>query len=90
MVDPNIMIPIRAEVPMAIFAEAEMWAEFSASRQVLPQEPCGAGRGPSSFEGDSERVWVTDKKHYLTSREIKTGIINGPMSRLFGAVAATK
>ena len=89
MVDPNThRLPIRAEVPNGEgLLKPEMWADFRIAT--------GAGRKnlavPAQaivFEGDSERVWVTDKNHYLTSREIKTGIINGPNVEVLSGLSA--
>ncbi len=78
MVDANThRLPIRAEAPNDEgLLKPEMWADFRIAT--------GAGRKglavPAQailFEGDVERVWVADKDHRLTSREIRTGITNG-------------
>jgi cobalt-zinc-cadmium efflux system membrane fusion protein len=78
MVDSNThRLPIRAEVPNGEgLLKPEMWADFriatGASRKSLAV-PARA----IVFEGNSQRVWVTDKDHYLTSHDIETGITNG-------------
>ena len=89
MVDPNThRLPIRAEVTNGEgLLKPEMWADFRIAT--------GAGRKNLAvparaivFEGDTQRVWVTDKNHYLTSREIKTGIINGPNVEVLSGLSA--
>ena len=88
MVDPNThRLPIRAEVPNGEgLLKPEMWADFRIATGPAT-DTCGPARA-IVFEGDSERVWVTDKNHYLTSREIKTGIINGPNVEVLSGLSA--
>jgi len=89
MVDANVhRLPIRAEVPNSEgLLKPEMWADFRIAT--------GAGRkglaAPEQaivFEGDSERVWVADKDHRLTSRDIRTGIINRPNVEVLSGLSA--
>ena len=89
MVDPNThRLPIRAEVPNGEgLLKPEMWADFRIATGVGRKNLAVPARA-IVFEGDSERVWVTDKNHYLTSREIKTGIINGPNVEVLSGLSA--
>jgi cobalt-zinc-cadmium efflux system membrane fusion protein len=89
MVDPNThRLPIRAEVPNGEgLLKPGMWADFRIAT--------GAGRKSLAvparaivFEGDVQRVWVADKNHRLTSREIQTGIINGPNVEVLSGLSA--
>lgn len=89
MVDPNVhRLPIRAAVPNEEgLLKPEMWADF--------QIATGAGRKglavPAQaivFEGDVQRVWVAAKDHSLTSREIQTGIVNGPNVEVLSGLSA--
>ena len=89
MVDANThRLPIRAEVPNGEgLLKPEMWADFRIAT--------GAGRMALAvpaqaivFEGDTQRVWVADKNHRLTSRGIQTGIINGPNVEVLSGLSA--
>jgi cobalt-zinc-cadmium efflux system membrane fusion protein len=64
-----------------------MWADFRIATGVGRKNLAVPARA-IVFEGDSERVWVTDKNHFLTSREIKTGIINGPNVEVLSGLSA--
>ncbi|MGO9232857.1 MAG: efflux RND transporter periplasmic adaptor subunit [Methylocella sp.] len=89
MIDVNThRLLIRAEVPNGEgLLKPEMWADFRIAT--------GAGRMALAvpaqaivFEGDVQRVWVADKNHRLTSREIQTGIINGPNVEVLSGLSA--